>query len=228
MTLTVIIPAKNEAAHISDTVWLAMREAGVEVVVVDGGSADGTPELARAAGAITISSPPGRAIQMNAGASAASGDTLLFLHADTALPPGYHSHIEDTLAIPGVVAGAFTLRVDSPENGIRIVEWLANFRSRVMRMPYGDQGIFMRAEVFRDAGGFPEIPIMEDYELMRRLNRRGRVVTADASVVTSARRWERLGVLRTTVINQLVIIGYHMGVSPEKLKRLYKREQGAG
>lgn len=223
MTLTVIIPALNEAAHISDTVWLAMRAPGVEVVVVDGGSTDGTAELARAAGAITISSPPGRAIQMNAGAAAASGDTLLFLHADTALPPGYHTHIEDTLARPCVVAGAFTLRVDSPENGIRIVEWLANFRSKVMRMPYGDQGIFMGADVFRDAGGFPEIPIMEDYELMRRLNRRGRIVTADASVVTSARRWERLGVFRTTVINQLVIIGYHMGVSHERLKRLYSR-----
>ncbi|HEX9861261.1 MAG TPA: TIGR04283 family arsenosugar biosynthesis glycosyltransferase [Nitrospirota bacterium] len=226
MLLSVIIPALDEAGRIADTIWHAMRAPDVEVIVVDGGSADGTAEIARAAGAEVIVTPPGRASQMNAGASAAAGETLLFLHADTRLPEDYHAHIERALATPGVVAGAFRLRVDTPGNSMRIVEWLANFRSESMRMPYGDQGIFVRAELFRNAGGFPLTPIMEDYELMRQLRRRGRIAIADAEVVTSARRWERMGVLRTTLINQLVIIGYHLGVPPEKLKRLYNRDGG--
>jgi len=223
MRLSVIIPAVDEAGNIGDVVGRAMSGPDVEVIVADGGSADGTPGAARASGAKVISTSPGRAHQMNAGAAEATGDVLLFLHADTRLPDGYKRHIEETLSGPGVVAGAFRLSIDSPGLALRIIERLANFRSRRMGLPYGDQGIFLRKRAFDEAGGFPELPIMEDYELMRRLKRRGRVALADAAAVTSARRWERLGVLRTTLINQLVIAGYILGVKPQRLKALYRR-----
>jgi len=223
MRLSVIIPAVDEAGNIGDVVGRAMSGPDVEVIVADGGSADGTPGAARASGAKVISTSPGRAHQMNAGAAEATGDVLLFLHADTRLPDGYKRHIEETLSGPGVVAGAFRLSIDSPGLALRIIERLANFRSRRMGLPYGDQGIFLRKRAFDEAGGFPELPIMEDYELMRRFKRRGRVALADAAAVTSARRWERLGVLRTTLINQLVIAGYILGVKPQRLKALYRR-----
>ncbi len=226
MRLSVIIPALNEAGNVGNTVARLLHEPGVEVIVVDGGSADDTAEEAVAAGAKVIASQPGRAVQMNAGANFADGDTLLFLHADTVPPDDYLMHIEQTLSKPGVVAGAFLLRVDSDLPGIRVIERLANFRAQRMGLPYGDQGIFLRKSTLDDVGGVPIMPIMEDYELMRRLKRRGRIAIADAFAVTSGRRWERLGVLRTTVINQLVIIGYHLGMPPERLKGWYGRAKG--
>jgi rSAM/selenodomain-associated transferase 2 len=225
MRLSVIIPALNEAANINGALASAMSAPDVEVIVADGGSIDGTPEMAETAGARVITSAPGRARQMNKGAAAATGDTLLFLHADTHLPDGYQSRIEETLSRPGVIAGAFRLKIGSPRRCLRLIERLANFRSERMGLPYGDQGIFLRKSVFDEAGGFPEQPIMEDYELMRRLKRRGRVALANAAAVTSARRWERLGVIKTTLINQLVIIGYLLGVKPERLKALYSGER---
>lgn len=223
MRLSVIIPALNEAGNIGETIARVLREPGVEVIVVDGGSKDKTAAEATAAGARVITSPPGRALQMNAGAHAASGDTLLFLHADTRLPGDYPMHIEETLSLSSVVAGAFRLRIDSGLKRLRLIEALANFRSQWMGMPYGDQGIFLRKTMFDEVGGVPDMPIMEDYELMRRLKKTGRIAVANACATTSGRRWERLGVLRTTVVNQLVIIGYHMGVPPERLKGWYGR-----
>lgn len=223
MRLSVIIPAINEAGDIGRTVTAARGAPDVEVILADGGSTDDTREEAGKAGAVVVDSEPGRAAQMNAGASAASGDTLLFLHADTILPVGYHTHIDATLSRPGLVAGAFRLAIDSPSGLLRIIEWLANFRSAAFGMPYGDQGIFMRADVFARAGGYPELPIMEDFELMRRLGRIGRIGLADAAAVTSARRWDNMGVFRATLVNQLVIAGYMLGIGPERLRTLYQR-----
>ncbi len=120
-----------------------------------------------------------------------------------------------------LIAGAFKLSIDSPSRGIRLIESLANWRSRKLHMPYGDQAIFLRKELFHKIGGFPEIPIMEDYELIRRIRRMGKIAIIPEAVITSARRWEKLGILKTTFINQMIIVAYRLGVSPIKLHRWY-------
>lgn len=222
MRISIIIPTLNEAACIGRTVRGALRAPGVEVIVADGGSKDATARTARDCGACVITATGGRAAQMNAGARMAKGDVLLFLHADTMLPEHFDSHVRDVFTRPDVVAGAFALKVDSPRPAMRVIERLANFRSRRLGLPYGDQAIFLRAGTFREAGGYPVMPIMEDYEFVRRLGRIGRVKLAHASVVTSARRWERHGVLKTTLVNQVMILGYAAGVPPERLAAWYR------
>jgi len=147
----------------------------------------------------------------------------LFLHADTRLPEGFDAHVRRALGQPRVVAGAFRLRIDGPQRTLRLIECGVNLRSRCLQMPYGDQALFLKAETFRTVGGFPELPIMEDFELVRRLRRHGRIAIADAAVTTSARRWNAFGALRTTWTNQMVIIGYYLGVSPGRLARQYCR-----
>jgi len=212
----------NEAEHLSRTLAAAQTAARVEVIVVDGGSQDETVAVATSLGVNVIPSEPGLAGQMNQGAAAATGDLLLFLHADTRLPHRWDQWVRQTLAQPGVVAGAFGLRIDGAGAGLRWVEWGVGVRSRLFQMPYGDQAIFLTAKVFAELGGFPDLPIMEDFELVRQLQSRGRVAIAAAVVITSSRRWQKLGVFRTTLINQLVIGGYFLGVSPAKLVRWYR------
>jgi rSAM/selenodomain-associated transferase 2 len=193
------------------------EDCETEVIVVDGGSTDGTPDIASASGAKVIRSPRGRASQMNFGANAASGDVLLFLHADTTLPADYALHVFNALKSQDVAAGAFTLKLDSPHPLLRAIELLANFRAHRLKLPYGDQAIFLRAKSFHETGGFMDMPVMEDFEFMRRVRRRGKIALLPALVTTSARRWECRGVIRTTLINQAIILGYFMGVPPEKL-----------
>lgn len=195
----------------------------VEVIVVDGGSQDDTVPLAESFGLKVICTQPGRARQMNQGAAAATGDMLLFLHADTCLPDQWDQQVRETLARPGVVAGAFNLRINGSGVGLRLVEWGVGLRSHLFQMPYGDQAIFLPAPVFEQLGGFPELPIMEDFELMRRLRRKGQIAIADTFVQTSNRRWQKLGVWRTTLMNQLMIAGYFGGIEPEKLSQWYRR-----
>ncbi len=198
------------------------RTPDVEVVVADGGSRDRTVEIALNSGVRVVRCPRGKALQMNRGASEASGRTLLFLHADTLPPVGFEHMIRSTAARPGVVAGAFRLRIEARGARFRAVEFMTNLRSTLMRMPYGDQGIFLRAETFRRLGGFPVQALMEDFELARRLKREGRVVTLPAQVRTSARRWLRLGVFRTTLLNQRIILAYLLGADPALLARWYR------
>jgi len=226
LRISVIIPTHNESAVIGGAVASLMESDVLEIVVSDGGSSDDTVRIALESGATVVSTAPGRDMQMNEGAARATGDALLFLHADTRLPEGFEAVVRSTLGQDGVLAGAFTLGIDSPRTSMRIVEWLTGLRCRLFSLPYGDQAIFMRRDVFTKYGGWPELQIMEDFELMRRLGKEGRVMIVPERVLTSPRRWERLGVLRTAVINQLVIMGYYLGFSPEILKQFYDRDRG--
>ena len=220
--LSVIIPVLNEAKTIARTLD-NLQKTGVEIIIVDGGSTDQTVEIAQNMGVKTILSPePGRSMQMNTGAKYATGDILLFLHADTKLPLNYLQCVEETLKKPNTIAGAFSLKIKSQNPLLRVVEKGVNARSRFLQMPYGDQGIFLKKETFETIGGFPNLPLMEDFQLILNLKKQGKIRLAKAPVITSARRWEKLGVIKTTLINQMVILGYFFGVSPEKLKQWYQ------
>ena len=221
VSLSVIIPTLNEAKTISAVIERLQTTSEAEIIVVDGGSTDETVRLAKGCGAKVITSLPGRAKQMNKGSAEAQGDILLFLHADTFLPHGFENHIRRALQNPHIVAGAFSLHINGPSPGLRIVEMMANFRSRYFQMPYGDQGIFVRASLFRFMGGFPDLPIMEDFVFMRHIRSYGRVITLKVPACTSSRRWDSLGILRTTIINQAIILGYLAGIRPQRLSRWY-------
>jgi rSAM/selenodomain-associated transferase 2/rSAM/selenodomain-associated transferase 1 len=225
--ISVIIPALNEAEQINAAVASAKQCSPHEIIVADGGSMDGTPELARNAGAEIVNSQPGRARQMNAGATRATGNVLLFLHADTRLPANYASVAIETLQHPQVAAGAFRFRIGADFFGRSIVERATSWRSRRLQMPYGDQANFLRRSLFEEMGGFADLPIMEDYEFVRRLRQHGRIVTVQAEVQTSGRRWLELGMFHTTLKNRIVILGYRLGVSPSSLAKFYGRNGSA-
>ncbi len=225
--ISVIIPVLNDAEALDLALSSTQDCTGVERIVVDGGSSDESAEVALSRGVKILHSPPGRARQMNAGAEVAEGTFLVFLHADTRLPEGFDYHVRRILTQSGVAAGAFQLQIDAPSARWRFIEKTANWRSQYLQMPYGDQAIFLRAELFREMGGFPDLPIMEDFELIRRLKGRGRIVIAPAAVLTSARRWERLGAVRTTLINQLMILGFYLGFEPSRLARWYRHAKRA-
>jgi rSAM/selenodomain-associated transferase 2/rSAM/selenodomain-associated transferase 1 len=220
--VSVIIPTLNEAARIEESIAHA-RSGDAEIIVVDGGSTDDTVKKASLGGARTIKASRGRAMQQNEGAAAARGSVLLFLHADTRLPKGYVSHAFDILLHPGTILGAFRFKTDSDEPRLRIIEFLANFRSQHLRLPYGDQALFVCKAAFDRAGGFPGIPIAEDLVFAKKLSKMGRFGISEAEAVTSARRWLKLGVVRTTVINQIILAGLAMGVSPYTLSRIYRQ-----
>jgi len=227
MQISIIIPVLNEAEYIADTLLSlgSYRDQGHEVIVVDGGSNDETAELAEFRRAKVIQSNPGKAVQMNAGAAAAAGDVLVFLHADTLLPENFSHQIVSALNQSGVAAGAFRLAIDSSGAGIRIIERMTNLRSRFLRLPYGDQALFMKKSLFEKMGGFAEVPIMEDFILVRRLKRKGKIVILPEAVATSPRRWLHFGIVKTWLINQAIIIAYYLGIPPERLTRWYRREE---
>jgi len=224
--ISVIIPAINEADNIANTIESIGPGGKKEVIVVDGGSNDDTVGIAQSLGVRVINSSPLRARQMNQGAAEATGDVLLFLHADTRLPEKFEEFVLNSFKQPGTVAGAFELGIDSNIPAFRLIERLANWRSRCLKTPYGDQAIFILSRVFYQVGGFLDIPIMEDFELIRRLRKQGEIATLPVPVSTSPRRWQNLGILKTTLINQLVIATYFMGVAPEVIVRWYRRSKG--
>jgi rSAM/selenodomain-associated transferase 2 len=224
--ISIIIPVLNEEKNLGMAIASTRTTPSTEVIVVDGGSTDGTAALAAALGVTVLSTSAGRAHQMNIGAEAATGDILLFLHADTRLPVGFNDLVCKTLfSEDDIVAGAFSLKIDSTLRSLRWIERGVNWRSRFLQMPYGDQAIFLKADTFHKVGGFPEQPIMEDFELVRRLQQLGKIAIVSAPVVTSARRWLKRGVFRTTLINQLVILGYLLGVNRERLGQLYRHRK---
>ena len=222
MRLSVVIPALNEAGAIAAAVRSAVA-GGAEVIVVDGGSADGTPERAAAAGATVLHSPPGRARQLGVGAGSARGEAVLFLHADTLLPPGWSRSVEEVLADPRVAGGCFRLRFDARSPALALVEWGARLRVALLGLPYGDQALFLRRSVLERIGGVPEVPIMEDLDLVRALRREGRLARIPLAVATSARRYRARGTLRTALRNTLAAGGWALGLDRERIAAWYRR-----
>jgi rSAM/selenodomain-associated transferase 2 len=222
-SLSIVIPVWRELRNLQSLlVGLSAAFAQDEIIVVDGGSGDGSRDVVRRFPHITLlDSPRGRACQMNAGARTARGDVLLFLHADTRLPPGARAAILDALADARVVAGRFDVRFDNPGRAFRMIAALMNLRSRLSGISTGDQAIFVRRPVFETLGGYAEIPLMEDIELTRRLKRAGRLAALRLRVTTAARKWEQEGVARTIVLMWTLRLLYVCGVSPTRLHRWY-------
>ncbi len=220
-TISVIIPTLNEEAEIAATLSHVVQGCPDEVIVADGGSADDTCALARGFGVKVITVPRGRSRQLNAGAEEARSNLLLFLHADTWVPNGYSGLIAQCLDQPDVAGGTFSFALREPFAGRGVVETLVNLRCRWLHSPYGDQGLFLRRELFETLGGFPGWPILEDVEMVRQLRRSGKVVTLSARISTSGRRWQRLGVWRTLLINRTIMAGSLCRVPAERLARLY-------
>lgn len=223
--LTVIVPTLNEAATIEACLrrLAPLRTRDVEVIVVDGGSTDDTAGLARPLCNILVRSARGRALQMNAGAQAASGDVLLFLHADTELPADADTLILDALRRrPSQVWGRFDVQISGRARLLCLVGKMINIRSRLTGVATGDQAIFCYRDVFIRENGFPEIPVMEDVALSKQLRRRSRPLCLNAPAITSGRRWEMYGVIRTIVLMWWLRLAYVMGVPPETLSRWYR------
>lgn len=220
MPVSIVIPALNEAVCIAATVASLRQLRPLEVLVVDGGSTDGTAEHARSADRV-LTSPPGRAAQMNHGAARASGDVLLFLHADCTLEAGALTAAERLLARRGVAAGCFRMRVIAGERAYRLIDLAATARVRATGIVYGDQGLFVRREVFDAVGGFPPLRFMEDVFLSRALRRRGRVVVAPQRIFVSDRRWRRVGVASQSLRNWALTALALAGVHPDRLARFY-------
>ena len=225
-TISIIIPTRNEEENLGRLLPRLLAQPGLEIIVADGGSTDRTVACAERHNVLVVSTPPGRGNQQNRGAALASREVLLFLHADTLLPDDFAAHVQAVLNLPRTAAGAFRLRIDAPEWGFRCIEWGANLRSRLCGLPYGDQAIFVRRQTLQLAGGVPEQPILEDVTLLRRLKRFGRIRIAHAQVTTSARRWQRLGLVRTTLCNQLLLLGSLCGIQARTLHQLYTRQDG--
>lgn len=220
--ISIVVPALDEAERIVE-VLRSVREPGVrEVIVVDGGSVDDTAARAATVADLVLRSPRGRAIQMNAGADAASGDVLLFLHADTRLPTGFAAAVQAAVE-SGAIGGRFDVVLEGEHPFLPVVAFLMNARSRLTRISTGDQAIFVRRDVFAKLGGFAPIPLMEDVEITGRLRRLGPLAALRLRVRTSARRWEINGVARTILLMWWLRLEYACGVSPERLARAYRR-----
>lgn len=220
-SLSVVIPSLDEAESLPRLLadLAPLRAVGAEVVVVDGGSTDGTAEAARAAGATVISTARGRGLQLAAGATASHGDTLLFLHADIRLPGHTITWILEQF--PVTRPWAFRLRIDRDSPSLRAVAWGANLRSRLLALPYGDQGLLIRRAEYEAAGGFAAVPLMEDVLIARQLRARAPIALAPVEIVASSRRWDRDGTWRRSARNLLLLGRFLLGASPESLVRHY-------
>lgn len=223
-TISIIVPMLNERHVLPQrlTELKKHRRCGCEVILVDGGSQDGSVELARESGFEVLSSPPGRARQMNAGARSARGDVLLFLHADTGLPAAAVMLIRRAFADESRTWGFFAIQIEGRSPLLRVIAFLVSHRSRLSGIATGDQGIFVRRKIFERLNGFPEQPLMEDIEMSRRLKRSARPIYLPARVITSGRRWESRGIGRTIALMWALRFGYWIGVPPESLAKRYR------
>ena len=220
MPVSVIIPALNEEPRIANAILSAFLAGAAEVIVADGGSSDATVEIARAHDARILTGTDMRSRLLNLGAREATHDTLLFLHADTLLPLGAAAAVETAIA-DGVVFGGFRVAFLEPYLGP--VAWMINTRTRLTRKPRGNQAQFTTRAMLSKLGGYPEIPILEDYELARRMKRAGRTTILPLTVRTSGRRFLDHGVVRTTALTWILFASYHLGISPARLARWYRR-----
>jgi len=214
-----VVPVLNEAAGIRAALeaLAPLRAAGHEVIVVDGGSADGTPELARALCDRFLTATRGRASQMNVGAQVATGDALVFLHSDTCFPPDASSAI--LLATKTHLWGRFDVEIEGEHTFLRVIAWSMNLRSRLTGIATGDQAIFVRRDAFP---GFEDIPLMEDIALSKTMKRRGAPACLRSRVRTSGRRWEARGVLRTVLLMWRLRLAYALGADPARLAEKYR------
>ena len=219
-SVSVIIPTFNEAANISPLLEKIQASQPHEIIVADGGSSDATVALAKSAGAFIVSAARGRAVQMNHGASLATGEFLLFLHADTLPPAGFPGIVSETLNRPGTSAGAFNFQLDDQIGTSSLIEKLVHLRCQLLAAPYGDQGLFLRRSLFEETGGFPEWPCLEDLGFVRSLRKRGKIRIAPESAITSSRRWETGGTVRTFLKHQAILAGFLLGVPPRFLAKI--------
>jgi rSAM/selenodomain-associated transferase 2 len=221
--ISVVIPTLNEAGQIGALLQAlqAWRARGAELIVIDSGSADDTARLAEPWADIVLTARRGRAAQMNAGAARARGEILLFLHADTRLPDDADTAIVRELARGGRVWGRFDVDIDGRSPLLRCVAWAMNLRSRWTGVATGDQAMFVRRAIFQACGGFPDIALMEDIALSKRLKAFGPPVALRARALTSGRRWQTRGVLRTVLLMWRLRLAYFLGADPERLARLY-------
>jgi len=217
--ISIVIPTLNEEDTLVPTLRSAQRQAPYEIVVVDGGSTDDTRAVARAHDVTVLQAPKGRASQMNRGAEASTGGILLFLHADTCLPPQGLTRIREALAAPQAHAGTFRLQFDTPTPLLRVYAWCT--RWPWVRLCFGDRGQFVERAVFERVGGFPDWPIFEDLELAARLHAHGGFRFLDLAVTTSARRFRRHGLLRQQLRNLYLWGHYMLGTDPERVAHLY-------
>jgi len=220
--LSVVIPALDEADRIAGAV--ASVAAGAdEIFVVDGGSSDGTLERVRTAGAQVLPSSPGRARQLGVGAEAASGDVVLFLHADTRLAEGWDRAVRRALVDPGVAGGAFRFRLDDRSLRLRWLEWGTWLRVALLSLPYGDQALFVRRGVLDAIGGVPQVPIMEDLDLVMQMRRHGRLARLSLPATTSARRYREAGALRTALRHLVAASAWALGRDRERIAAWVRR-----
>jgi len=221
--VSVIIPTMNEELRVARAVGSATAAGAFETIVADGGSTDRTTEVAAAQGATIVRSSPGRAAQQNAGAAAATGDVLLFLHADNWLAAGAIRQVAAAAGRPSFVAGSFRQQIDSPGLRFRLLEFGNGLRAKYLGAPYGDQSIFVRRASFRQIGGFPETLLMEDLLIMRQLRRQAWPLLLAGPVYVDARRWHKRGVMRQTLTNLWLTAALTCGVNPDRLARFYPR-----
>jgi rSAM/selenodomain-associated transferase 2 len=227
MMISVIIPTLDESSTIARTLTRTVALGFDEIIVSDGGSTDPTIPMiqaccARIPAVRLVTAPAGRARQLNEGVKACRGDALLFLHADTELPPTARTAIESALENTRCVGGRFDVRFDHPSRWGVVISWFMNRRSRLTGIATGDQAIFVRREIFEQMGGFPDIPLMEDIAFSRRLKRRGATAALTDRVTTSFRRWEKNGPLRTILLMWTLRFLYWLGVNPTRLNRWYR------
>ena len=214
------MPVLNEEKLIERSLSALGGWPDLERIVVDGGSTDRTAELA-ARYARVVRSSPGRAVQMNAGARAASGEVLWFVHADTTLPPDAPDHIRSAVA-EGFIGGAFSTRFDEPAPFWDLITWFDNHRTRVFHSYFGSRAMFVLAETFHEIGGFPEIPFLEDIAFSRSMRRKGRTVMLDAVALESFRRFREKGPMRQLLLDIVLIGAFELGISPQFLARFYE------
>jgi len=221
--ISVIIITLNEERYVERLLKQLSNERDIELIVSDGGSIDRTARVAKRYTEKVIVGERGRGVQLNVGAALATGDILWFLHADSIPPNNFKHHIVNSLRSPSVAGGAFKLEIDSNLSSLKTISMVAGLRSTLTRIPFGDQGVFVKKEIYDRLNGFKDIPLMEDIEFGRRLKKEGRVVLIPSGIKTCSRKWEQDGILKTTLRNWAYITLFLMGYSPHKLYRRYYR-----